>query len=127
MPTDNTATVVAGGDVDFPRNGPTSGSITRIGVDTFNLPTVGTYRVAFSVSVTEAAQLELTLNGTALAYTVYGRATGTSQISGDALVTTTLANSVISVRNPTGTALTLTPAAGGSEPVAASLVIQLLD
>ncbi len=65
----------------------------------------------------------------ALGYTVFGRATGTSQITGEALVTTTVVNSALSVMNPIGnsTALTITPLAGGASPVAASLVIQQLN
>jgi hypothetical protein len=128
-PPDNAATVAAGGAVDFPQNGPTSGSITRTGVDTFNLPTIGTYRVVFSVPVTEAGQLVLALNGAELAYTVVGRATGTSAIAGESLVTTTSVNSVISVLNPAGavTALTITPLAGGVDPVASSLIIERLS
>ena len=67
----------------------------------------------------------LTLNGSDLAYTVVGRATGTSQIIGMAIVTTTLVNSILTVRNPAGnaTALTITPSAGGTRPVSAHLVI----
>ena len=55
--------------------------------DSFNLSAIGTYQVLFQVSVTEAGQLILTLNDAELAYTVVGRATGTSQIVGMALVT----------------------------------------
>jgi hypothetical protein len=88
--------------------------------------------VAFSVSVDEAGQLLLALNSgggwTELLYTVYGRATGTSQISGEALVKTTAVNSALEVRNPVGnsTALTITPVAGGTDPAVASIVIQQL-
>ena len=83
---------------------------------TFNLSAIGTYQVLFQVSVTEAGQLVLTLNGAELAYTVVGRATGTSQIVGMALVQTTVINSILTVRNPAGdsTALTITPLAGGT-------------
>jgi hypothetical protein len=79
----------------------------------------------FQVSITEAGQLILTLNGADLAYTVVGRATGTSQIAGMSLVTTTVINSILTVRNPAGnsTALTITPLAGGTRPVSAHLVI----
>lgn len=79
----------------------------------------------FQVSVTEAGQLILTLNGEALEYTVVGRATGASQIIGMALVTTTEVNSVLTVRNPAGNAaaLTITPVAGGPRSVSAHLVI----
>lgn len=125
MPPDNAATVASGADVDFPQNGPESGTITRIGASSFNLAVIGTYQVLFEVSVAEAGQLILTLNGVDLANTVVGRATGTSEITGMALVTTTVINSILTVRNPAGnpTALTITPLAGGTRPVSAHLVI----
>lgn len=136
MPSDNAATVAAGAAVQFPENGPTNGVITRntgsslIEATEFVLPNIGTYRVAFSASVTEAGQLVLARNSgggmVELPYTVYGRATGTSEISGDALVTTTVSGSILELRNPTGNtpALTITPVAGGTHAAAASLVIQ---
>ncbi|MBO5481436.1 MAG: collagen-like protein [Clostridia bacterium] len=126
MPPDNAATVAAGTDVSFPQDGPNSGTdITRLGADSFQLGPIGTYQVFFEVSVTEAGQLILTLNGADLPYTVVGRATGASQIVGMALVETTTENSVLTVRNPEGTAeaLTITPLAGGVRPVSAHLVI----
>ena len=126
MPPDNATTVAAGTDVSFPQDGPNSGSgIVRSGPDSFNLAEIGTYQVLFQVSVTEAGQLILTLNGEDLAYTVVGRATGTSQIVGMSIVETTVINSVLTVRNPEGTAaaLTITPLAGGTRPVSAHLVI----
>jgi hypothetical protein len=135
MPPDNTATVGSGIPVQFPQNGPTAGVITRRGGPSspeFVLPNIGKYRVAFSVSVDEAGQLVLALDSgggmVELAYTVYGRATGTSQISGEALVTTTVANSALELRNPTGNtpALTVTPKAGGTHAAVASIVIQQL-
>ena len=133
MPPDNAATVPAGSAVDFPQNGPSSGSISRTDADTFTLSAIGTYRVTFNVSVTEAGQLQLSLDSgagfTSLSHTVYGRATGTSQITGEALVETTTINSLLEVINPVGNtpALTITPLAGGTHPVAASLVIEQLE
>lgn len=128
MPNDNAATVAVGADVEFPQNGPTSfTSIFRIGPSSFGLGAIGTYEVNFQVSVTEAGQLILTLDGVDLAYTVVGRATGTSQIVGLSLVTVTNPlGSVLTVRNPTGnsTALTITPLAGGTRAVSAHLVIK---
>ena len=68
--------------MDFPQDGPNNGaSITRTGASSFNLSEIGTYQVFFEVSITEAGQLILTLNGADLEYTVVGRATGASQIS----------------------------------------------
>jgi len=130
MPPDNAATVAPGTDVSFPQDGPNSGSdIARIGADSFNLTQIGTYQILFQVNVSEAGQLQLTLNGAPLAYTVVGRATGTSQIIGLAILTTTTINSVLTVRNPAdnSTALTITPLAGGTQPVSAHLVITQLQ
>lgn len=126
MPPDNAATVAPGTDVSFPQDGPNSGAdIARTGPASFNLAQIGTYQVLFEVSVDEAGQLILTLNGADLAYTVFGRAAGASQIVGMALVETTAVNSILTVRNPAGNAaaLTITPLAGGTRPVSAHLVI----
>jgi hypothetical protein len=127
MPPNNSATVGVGADVSFPQTGPISpgGAIVRTGPSTFTLSAIGTYQVMFQVSVNEPGQLELTLNSAELAYTVVGRATGTNQIVGISLVTTTVTNSVLTVRNPASnsTALTITPLAGGASAVSAHLVI----
>ena len=95
----------------------------------FNLGPLGSYQVLFRVSVAEADQLILTLNGQDLEYTVTGRATGTSDIVGMAIISTTAVNSVLTVRNPAGNAaaLTITPLAGGTRPVSAHLVITQLS
>jgi hypothetical protein len=130
MPPNNAATVAVGTDVSFPQNGPTSGStITRSSLTQFNLLAIGLYQVLFQVSVTEAGQLVLTLNGAELPYTVVGRATGTSQIVGIALVRTVTSSGILTVRNPAGesTALTITPLAGGTNPVSAHLTITQLQ
>jgi len=130
MPPDNAATVAPGADVSFPQDGPNSGTgIARSGPDSFVLADIGTYQVLFQVSADEAGQLILTLNGADLPYTVAGRAAGTTQIVGLAIVQTTSVDSVLTVRNPEGTAaaLTLTPLAGGTRPVSAHLVITQLQ
>lgn len=126
MPTDNATTIAAGADVEFPSDGPTSNTtIARATASSFTLTGIGTYLVMFQVSVTEPGQLVLTLNGQEIATTVAGRTTGTSQIVQTALINTTIATSTLTVRNPIDnvTALTITPLAGGSEPVSAHLVI----
>jgi len=126
MPPDNTATIAPGTDVSFPQDGPNSGvNISRTSASSFSLGLIGTYEILFQVGVDEAGQLLLTLNGDPLEYTVVGRATGTSQIIGMAIVTTTSINSILTVRNPAdnATALTITPSAGGTQPVSAHLVI----
>jgi hypothetical protein len=130
MPPDNASTVAPGTAVAFPQNGPSDGSasITNVSSSRFQLSEIGSYDVSFVVSVNEPGQLGLALNGVQLPYTVIGRATGTSEIVGDSLVTTTSVDTVLTVVNPAGesTALTITPLAGGTDPVSASLVIQKL-
>jgi len=126
MPNDNAATVAVGADVSFPQDGSNiGGTITRGSGTTFQLGAIGVYLVLFQVSVNEPGQLELTLNGSAIATSVVGRATGTSQIVGHQLVPTTVINSILTVRNPAGnsTALTITPIAGGTHSVSAHLTI----
>ena len=119
-------TVAPGANVDFPLTGASGGNgITRTGVGTYGLSAVGSYLVLFEVGVEEAGQLVLTLNGAELPYTVTGSASIDSQIIGMAIVTTTVANSILSVQNPASdiTSLTLTPVAGGTMPVSAHLTI----
>jgi BclA C-terminal domain len=125
MPGDNTATIAAGAPVEFPRNGVTNGIITRIGTTQFKIPDVGIYLVHWQVSVAEAGQLILQLNGTDIASSVVGRATGTDQLVGHTMITTTLPNSILIVVNPSGNpaALTLNPSAGGTRAVTANLLI----
>jgi hypothetical protein len=130
MPPDNAATVAVGTDVQFPQDGPTSGTgvITRTSATAFNLSAIGTYQIMFQVSVIEAGQLVLDLNGLDLAYTLVGRQTGNTQIVGVSLITTSVVNSILSVRNPIGNsnALTIAPLAGGTNPSSAHLVITRL-
>jgi hypothetical protein len=127
MPPDNPGTIAPGTPVSFPQDGPTSGTITRAGPSIFTLASIGTYEVKFQVSVDEAGQFELSLDGLEIPSSVVGRATRTSQLVGDSLVTTTSANETLEVLNPVNpTGLTITPFAGGTNPVSASLVIQQL-
>jgi hypothetical protein len=127
MPGDNAATVAAGSPIEFPNDGITNNVvITRLSAGVFNLALIGIYEIFFQVSVTEAGQLVIVLNGAELPYTVVGRATGTSQIVGMSLITTTLPGSILSINNVIAsvTALTVTPIAGGTNPVSANLIIK---
>lgn len=125
MPNDNVITIAPGTDVAFPQDGVnTNTNVTRVSDYTFNVAEIGTYLVQFQVSVTEAGQLCLALNGVEEPFTVVGRATGTSQLVGNCLIKTVAENTIVSVRNPASetTALTITPIAGGTNPVSAHLV-----
>jgi predicted nucleic acid-binding Zn ribbon protein len=127
MPGDNSATVAVGGDVAFPQIGPAqvATGITATSTTQFEIAEPGTYDVSFFVSVDEAGQLELTLNGSPVANTVTGRATGTNYIEAAVLLTVATPASLLTVRNPSGNsaALTITPIAGGASAVSAHLKI----
>lgn len=125
MPGDNADSVGAGEAVDFPRDAAVSVGISRVDAASFSLAVPGSYLISFFASVDEAGQLVLAANGVELEYTVAGRDALGSQIVGSAIVTTTESDTVISVRNPEGTAdpITLTASAGGTEPVSAHLTI----
>jgi hypothetical protein len=129
MPPDNPGTVAAGSAVEFPDDGPSSDDIVRVDNHTFLLANIGTYSVSFSVSVTEAGQLVLELNGAELPQTVYGGSVGNTQITGEAVIQTTSIDELLTLDNPSGesTALTITPSAGGADPVVASLTIEQLS
>ena len=125
-PTDNAETIAAGDAVAFPRGFASDFSaISRIDNSTFNLAEAGAYLVMFQVNVSEASQLELSLNGTALAYTVTGADTANSQISGVAIVTTTQPNSSLSLINPVQSTggVVITQNAGGTQPSSSHLTI----
>lgn len=98
----------------FPQDGPSTGTIVRLNQTTFLLPVIGTYLVLFEGSVDEPGQFMLRLNAAPVASTVAGRNTGTTQIVGISLVTTSSPNTTLEVINPplNTTALTLTPANG---------------
>jgi hypothetical protein len=129
MPGDNAATIAPGQSIQFPQNGPTFGpDIIRLSASTFRLSTLGIYQVMFQVSITESGQLCVVINAGEEAETIVGRATGTSQLVGFCLFRTTVPNSTLSICNPVGeaVALTLTPTAGGTNPVSAHLIITRL-
>lgn len=127
---DYTATVAVGAPMPFPEVGPAraSSGIVQTNSTTFTLVQPGTYEIDFQASVTGSGQLEVTLNGAIVASSVVGRATGTDQIIGSTIVTTALANTTLQIVNPAGnaSALTITPTAGGTSAVGATLVIKRL-
>jgi hypothetical protein len=128
MPSSNAATIAAGTAVSFPTGTVSGSDISQLTPNTFNLSTPGIYLVMFQVSVTEAGQLVLAANGTELPASVAGRATGASQIVGMSFVTVSAADTILQVRNPAGnTTLTITPFAGGGQPVSAHVAILRLS
>jgi hypothetical protein len=130
MPGDNAATIAVGAPVLFPQNGPqsTPPAAVRVGAppaSTFTVTLAGAYQIAWQVSVAEPGQLQVAVGGVGVASTVVGRATGTNQIVGNTVLQL-LAGDVVSIINPAGNAaaLTLTPTAGGTHAVSATLSIR---
>jgi len=130
MPTDNSSTIAVGSDVAFPRLGSSSTSdIVPLTTSSFTLGPIGVYDVYFQVGVTDASgcQLALTLNNVLQPQSVSGLL-GSDVIIGRTLLTTTVVNSVVTVRNPTGNLrpITVTASLGGTNSVSAHLIITRL-
>eukprot|EP00703_Trepomonas_sp_PC1_P004525 JAP92081.1 Hypothetical protein TPC1_16091 [Trepomonas sp. PC1] len=132
-PPNAAATIAVGAAVPFPQIGPSSGVIAPAAGDStytqFELPAIGTYDVFWQVSVSQPGQLQIWLNGAPVIYTTTGRDTGTAQIVGHTLITTTLVSSILTLNNPSGNsaALTVTPNAGGTVPVSGTLLIKRIQ
>jgi len=123
------AAIAPGAAVPFATPGVVFGSVGQVSTTTFRVGTAGVYEIVWQGTVTGAGQLELVADQGAgyavIAGSIAGRSAVTSQIIGS--VTATLAaNSQIQIRNPSGDSLslTLTPSAGGTSVVAASLTIK---
>jgi len=131
---DYTAPIAPGAEYPFPQNGPTTGAgaPTRIGAppaSAFLINTPGLYEISYEATITEAAQMEVLLNGLPVPTGRIGRATGTS-IIGTTLLLNLVNGDVIRIFNPAGnaTTLTTTPDAGGAagSSVASTLVIKMV-
>lgn len=142
--------VASGSALNFPRaSAPAVGGIvinnpgpTQANNSEFILPSVGTYRVTWHISVDEPAQLSLWINtGPAPAGGLFselgaasgapanvGRSIGSSQLVGDVIFRNTVANSAIQIRNyASQSAVSVTPQPGGTRAQAVSLIIQRLQ
>lgn len=143
--------VAAGSAINFPRvSAPAVGGIAinnpgaaQINNTEFMLPSVGTYRVTWHISVNEPAQWSLWINtaptpgGGGLFVEVstasgapasVGQGIGTAQSVGDVVFRNSVANSAIQIRNyASPTAVSVTPLPGGTQAQAVSLIIQRLQ
>jgi len=130
MAPDNPLAVAPGRDVAFPQTGPAmpGTAITSASATQIRLGPAGFYSVAFTVETDNTGQLVLALDGIELPATVTGRDNGKTYIGETVLIKAGVDNQLLTVRNPAtaGASLTLTPSAGGSEPVSAQLTIMQL-
>jgi hypothetical protein len=124
---DNPAPIANGVAVNFPNTGSTTTGIARATSSSFTLSVIGTYLVLFQFDGVSAGQLALRLNGGPfIPDSVVGRATGTSQLTGISLVTTTTTGSVLEVINPGNISLVAAPfdnVVGSTHAGSAHLVI----
>lgn len=127
------STVAIAAPFPFDTNGPfTSGflhtaSATPATSAPITIVNAGVYSVQYSVTVAEARQIALYLNGAVVAGTIYGQATGTSVTTAMAIITAT-AGSLLTLRNHlSAAALTLvTPSGGTASNATNSLLIKRL-
>jgi len=117
--------------VTFSDNGiGTAGFTHGLGSSDITVINQGDYKVAFSVSGTEACQFALFINGVVVAESVYGSGAGTQQNTGQAILTLN-ANDVLTLVNHTSAAavtLAAAPPIGGTvTAVNASILIQKLN
>lgn len=114
------ATVAIAAPFPFDTDGPkTSGFLhTASAVVATSAPitivNAGTYAVNYSITVAEAHQFALYINGAVVTSTIYGQATGTSATSAFAIITVA-AGAVLTLRNHLSVAaLTLVTPSGGT-------------
>ena len=122
-PNDNPTAIAQNTAVEFPNTTASTTGITRLTNSTFNLTDTGTYLIMFKVNTNTAGQLGIAVNGAIQPSATFGNAADDGIIEGKTIITTTAANTVLSIVNPIATTVTVTPSAGGTEPTVSDLTI----
>lgn len=122
-PNDNPTAIAQNTAVAFPNTTASTTGITRLTNSTFNLADTGTYLIMFKVNTNTAGQLGIAVNGAVQPSATFGNAADDGIIEGKTIITTTAANTVLSIVNPITTAVTVTPSAGGTEATVSDLTI----
>lgn len=122
-PNDNPTAIAQNTAVEFPNTTASTTGITRLTNSTFNLTDTGTYLIMFKVNANTAGQLGIAVNGAVQPSATFGNAADDGIIEGKTIITTTAANTVLSIINPIATAVTVTPSAGGTEATVSDLTI----
>lgn len=122
-PNDNPTAIAQNTAVEFPNTTASTTGITRLTNSTFNLADTGTYLIMFKVNTNTAGQLGIAVNGAVQPSATFGNAADDGIIEGKTIITTTAANTVLSIVNPIATTVTVTPSAGGTEPTVSDLTI----
>lgn len=123
------ATVAIAAPFPFDTDGPaTSGflhtaSATPATSAPITIVNAGTYAVQYTVTVAEARQIALYIDGAVVPSTIYGQATGTAVTTGIAIITVA-AGAVLTLRNHlSAAALTLVTPSGGTEENATNSIL----
>lgn len=122
-PNDNPTAIAQNTAVEFPNTTASTTGITRLTNSTFNLTDTGTYLIMFKVNTNTAGQLGIAVNGAVQPSATFGNAADDGIIEGKTIITTTAANTVLSIVNPIATTVTVTPSAGGTEATVSDLTI----
>lgn len=122
-PNDNPTAIAQNTAVEFPNSSASTTGITRLTNSTFNLADTGTYLIMFKVNTNTAGQLGIAVNGAVQPSATFGNAADDGIIEGKTIITTTAANTVLSIVNPIATTVTVTPSAGGTEATVSDLTI----
>ena len=122
-PNDNPTAIAQNTAVAFPNTTASTTGITRLTDSTFNLADTGTYLIMFKVNTNTAGQLGIAVNGAVQPSATFGNAADDGIIEGKTIITTTAANTVLSIVNPIATTVTVTPSAGGTEATVSDLTI----
>ncbi|WP_290912743.1 collagen-like protein [Eubacterium sp.] len=122
-PNDNPTAIAQNTAVEFPNTTASTTGITRLTNSTFNLADTGTYLIMFKVNTNTAGQLGIAVNGAVQPSATFGNAADDGIIEGKTIITTTAANTVLSIVNPIATTVTVTPSAGGTEATVSDLTI----
>lgn len=122
-PNDNPTAIAQNTAVEFPNSSASTTGITRLTNSTFNLADTGTYLIMFKVNTNTTGQLGIAVNGAVQPNATFGNAADNGIIEGKTIITTTAANTVLSIVNPIATAVTVTPSAGGTEATVSDLTI----
>ena len=122
-PNDNPTAIAQNTAVEFPNTSASTTGITRLTNSTFNLADTGTYLIMFKVNTNTAGQLGIAVNGAVQPNATFGNAADDGIIEGKTIITTTAANTVLSIVNPIATAVTVTPSAGGTQATVSDFTI----
>lgn len=122
-PNDNPTAIAQNTAVEFPNTSASTTGITRLTNSTFNLADIGTYLIMFKVNTNTAGQLGIAVNGAVQPNATFGNAADYGIIEGKTIITTTAANTVLSIVNPIATAFTVTPSAGGTQATVSDFTI----